>query len=212
MPGRVIGVSVDRAGPAGAAHGAADPRAAHPPREGDQQHLHRPGPARGHGRDVRGLPRPGRADAGSRARVHRLAAILAAGLRRARRRGRDPGVLRHAHRCASRAGAEASAAEARARRASTCAWSMPTTSASRSTRPPGAPRICEALWSVFARDAELPELEELDRERRRPSARAAAAPERLPRPIRCSSATTARPRCCATCAGCRTRTWRSTAA
>ena len=36
----------------------ADPRAAHPPREGDQQHLHRPGAARRHGRRVRGLPRP----------------------------------------------------------------------------------------------------------------------------------------------------------
>ncbi len=36
--------------PPGAAHGAADPRAAHPPREGDQQHLHRPGAAGGDGR------------------------------------------------------------------------------------------------------------------------------------------------------------------
>ena len=44
-------------GPAGAAHGAADARAAHPPREGDQQHLHGAGPARGDGGDVRGLSR-----------------------------------------------------------------------------------------------------------------------------------------------------------
>ena len=47
---------------AGVPAGAADPRAAHPPREGDQQHLHRAGPA---GRDrggLRGLPRRGRAD------------------------------------------------------------------------------------------------------------------------------------------------------
>ena len=40
---------------------AADPRAAHPPREGHQQHLHRAGAARRHGRDVRRLPRPRRA-------------------------------------------------------------------------------------------------------------------------------------------------------
>ena len=38
--------------------GAADPRAAHPPREGDLEHLHRAGAAGGHGVDVRGLPRP----------------------------------------------------------------------------------------------------------------------------------------------------------
>ena len=36
---------------------AADPRAAYPPREGDVEHLHRAGAARGHGLDVRGLPR-----------------------------------------------------------------------------------------------------------------------------------------------------------
>ena len=37
--------------------GAADPRTAHPPRQGHQQHLHRPGPAGRHGRDVCQLPR-----------------------------------------------------------------------------------------------------------------------------------------------------------
>ncbi len=41
--------------------GAPDPRAAHPPREGHQQHLHRAGAPRRHGRDVRGLPRARRA-------------------------------------------------------------------------------------------------------------------------------------------------------
>ena len=44
------------------------------------------------------------------------------------------------------------------------------------------------------------------------SARAAQAPERRFSPTRSSRPATARPRCCATCAGCRTRTWRSTAA
>ncbi len=46
--------------PHGPAHGDADARAAHPAREGDEQHLHRAGAARGHGRHVRRLPRPGR--------------------------------------------------------------------------------------------------------------------------------------------------------
>ena len=59
---------------------AADARAAHPPREGDVEHLHRAGAAGGHGLDVRRLPRPRGARAIAR-RVHRLTAILAAGLR-----------------------------------------------------------------------------------------------------------------------------------
>ena len=54
--------------PAGLPAGAADPRAAHPPREGDLQHLHRPGAAGGDGLDVRRLPRPDRA-AGDRRRT-----------------------------------------------------------------------------------------------------------------------------------------------
>ena len=49
-----------------AAHGAADARAAHPPREGDEQHLHRAGAARGDRRHVRRVPRPGRAARRSR--------------------------------------------------------------------------------------------------------------------------------------------------
>ena len=76
MPGRIIGVSVDSPRQAGAAHGAADPRAAHPPREGHLQHLHGPGPAGNiagmyavwHGPE--GLTRIA-------TRVHRLTAILA---------------------------------------------------------------------------------------------------------------------------------------
>ncbi len=66
MPGRLVGVSVDADGAPGLPAGPADPRAAHPPREGDQQHLHRAGAARRHGRHVRRLPRPRRACATSR--------------------------------------------------------------------------------------------------------------------------------------------------
>jgi glycine dehydrogenase len=70
-PGRRV---VDAHGRTGLPPGAADARAAHPPREGHQQHLHRAGAARGHGQHVRRLPRPGRA-ARIAERVHRLTAI-----------------------------------------------------------------------------------------------------------------------------------------
>ena len=55
-----------RRGPAGLPPGPADPRAAHPPRQGDVQHLHRAGAARRGRVDVRRLPRPRRACARSR--------------------------------------------------------------------------------------------------------------------------------------------------
>ena len=51
---------------AGAAHGAADARAAHPPREGHAQRVHRAGAARRDGRHVRGVARPGGAHDASR--------------------------------------------------------------------------------------------------------------------------------------------------
>ena len=55
MPGRIIGVSVDCAGQPRPAHGDADPRAAYPPRKGDEQYLHRAGAAGRHRLDVRRL-------------------------------------------------------------------------------------------------------------------------------------------------------------
>jgi glycine dehydrogenase len=73
-PGRIIGVSRDRQGQAGLPPVAPDPRAAHPPREGDLQHLHRPGAAGGDGRDVRGLSRPRGAARDRDQRVHALTA------------------------------------------------------------------------------------------------------------------------------------------
>ena len=46
MPGRVVGQTVDRHGKRVLGPHLADPRAAHPPREGDVEHLHQPGAAR----------------------------------------------------------------------------------------------------------------------------------------------------------------------
>ena len=63
LPGRIVGLSVDSRGAAGLSAGAADPRAAYPPRKGHLQHLHRAGAAGGDRLDVRGLSRPGGADA-----------------------------------------------------------------------------------------------------------------------------------------------------
>ena len=63
MPGRLVGVSLDAAGPAGDAARAADARAAHPAREGDVEHLHRAGAAGGDRRLLRGVARAGGAEA-----------------------------------------------------------------------------------------------------------------------------------------------------
>jgi hypothetical protein len=72
------GLSTQRTGPhhrrvegpprqPGPAHGPADPRAAYPSRKGDEQHLHRPGPAGGDGRLLRRLARPRRPEEDRRA-------------------------------------------------------------------------------------------------------------------------------------------------
>ena len=82
LPGRLVGVSVDSARPPCLSARPANPRAAHPAREGDLEHLHRAGAARGHCLHVRGLSRAGRGSRQSRARVHRSAATLAAGCKR----------------------------------------------------------------------------------------------------------------------------------
>ncbi len=80
-------------------HGAADARAAHPPREGDVEHLHRAGAAGQHGRLLRRVSRAGRADAPSPRACTRMARRARA--RRCTALGYDAAeraLLRHAAR------------------------------------------------------------------------------------------------------------------
>ena len=97
MPGRLVGQSVDTQGPARLPPGAADARAAYPPRQGDLQHLHRAGAARQHGDGLCHLARPGR-PAGDRQRMcTQLAARLAAALNGAGLQSARRAALRHGH-------------------------------------------------------------------------------------------------------------------
>ena len=80
MPGRIVGVSKDSRGKPALRLALANPRAAHPPRKGHQQHLHGAGAAREHGFHVCRLSRAGRLEDKLRQRIHNLTSILAAGL------------------------------------------------------------------------------------------------------------------------------------
>ena len=100
MPGRLVGVSLDAAGAAGHAPGAADARAAHPPREGDLQHLHRPGAAGG---DRRVLCRLARTGGPAPHRPPRVVAGAHAGRLRPTRRAAPAARRRSSTRSSSRA-------------------------------------------------------------------------------------------------------------
>ena len=174
MPGRLVGVTVDAARQPGVPARAADARAAHPPREGDLQHLHRAGAARGDRRHVRGLPRrptglttiarrvhrlagdpEGRASSGWASRVptarvlrhdHRRDRRAHAAIRRARRRARRQlPPRRRARRSASRS--------TRRRRAPTSSASGRSSPAAtrRSPSPSSTPRAGDALPAALAR-------------------------------------------------------------
>ena len=70
-----------------------------------------------------------------------------------------------------------------------------------------------ALWSWFAPLGQaLPKIDDARQGHRAADPRGAAPQQRLPDAPGVQHATTARPRCCATSAACRTRTWRWTAA
>ena len=82
MPGRIVGRTRRPRRPAGLHADAAGARAAHPPRQGDLEHLHEPGPA-GDGRDdLHGAAGRGGPGAGGRARAWRARAELVAALTR----------------------------------------------------------------------------------------------------------------------------------
>ena len=94
LPGRLVGRLGRRRRQSRAAARAADARAAHPPREGDLEHLHRAGAAGRDGLDVRRLPRArgARADRAARPPAHGDPRARAA---RRRPRARARRLLRH---------------------------------------------------------------------------------------------------------------------
>ena len=184
---------------------AADPRAAHPPGEGHANICTAQVLLAVIAVDVRRVPRARRAATRSPRRIHRLAAILAAGL--------EPGgveVVHDAffdtvHRRACRAAPPRSSPR-RSTAASTCAWSTTTPSASPATRRRRAPTLARCGPRSACRRATVDELDAATPTRSRPSCGASARSS----PTRCSTSTAPRRRCCATCAGWPTRTSRST--
>ena len=198
-PAGSVGVSVDAAGRPRAAPRAADARAAHPPREGHEQHLHRAGAAGQHRRHVRRVPRPRRPARHRRARAPAHAPSSRPTLPRAACDetffDTDRGARRRRRR----------GARARARRrASTSAASTTTTVGI------ALDETTTAATVVDARRARCSTRRPTDRDGRSASRRRCAG-----RPTssctRCSAPTTPSRRCCATCASSPTATSRSTA-
>ncbi len=129
--------------PAGRPTGLAlqTPRAAHPPREGHQQHLHRAGPARGDRAALRRRttgPRGCARIARARARSCRRRWPAACG--HGWRRSAHERVLRHRRVAVVPAEAERSSPRL-SPRGSTCGWSMPIGSGSRPTRSPSSAHV-----------------------------------------------------------------------
>ena len=212
LPGRLVGVSVDADGRPALPAGAADPRAAHPPREGDLQHLHRAGAAGRrwpsmyavyHGPDGLRGDRAARRTATPRS--------LAAGAARRRRRGRARRTSSTPSRVRVPGPGRRGRRRGRASAASTCGWSTPTRVGDLApTRPRRATHVERGAGARSASTADVD------------GARRGAPPTRCPpalrrarrrsSPTRSSTRTAPRPRCCATCAGSPTATTRSTAA
>ena len=141
---------------AGLPAGAADPRAAYPPRKGDLQHLHRAGAAGRDRLDVCGLSRPGGADRRSRAQVHRRTAVLAAGLRRLGFAPRIETLLRYGD-GGGRRQARARSSPARGREASTCGSASGTLGIALDETT--TPEIVEAVWRAFGGELAYAEVE-----------------------------------------------------
>ena len=206
MPGRLIGVSKDAEGRPALSPGPADPRAAHPPRQGHEQHLHGPGAPGRDGGDVRGLPRARRPHANRppRPRPHRGSGRGAEAARV--RRGPSP-LLRHpageAGRGPGRRGRPSGEGAARqpARPTRTARWAW------RSTRPWTPTRsTCSSRSSPGRRRPSRPRPSP---ERSRPRCPRVWRARARSSPTRSSGRITPSTRCSATCTGCRRRTSRS---
>ena len=218
LPGRPCRAGAAAAGPSGRRVGrcrrsaglsarAADPRAAHPPGEGDQQHLHGPGVAGRDRQHVRRLPRTGRP---ARDRVARPPAGRHPGRRpaRARARRRRSGLLRHAHRLGAGPGRGGRGRRPGQRYRPASCRRRPRRNLRGRGHHPGRPgrglgrfRACRWAWTTsIVWTPGSPRRSSRSRARRRSC------------PTRCSPPTTPRRRCCATCAGWPTRTTRSIAA
>jgi hypothetical protein len=204
MPGR-SSASPRTATAARPAHGDADPRAAHPPREGHQQHLHRPGAA------GRAWPACMPSIMAPRACGHRPAGppperpCWPTACRRTTRLPASTMPLSSTP-CASAAGrtARLHPPGALTHTMSTCATS--TTARRRLPRrepPPTTSTACSTIFGEERVEATWRRWPMGGRHPRRPSPR-----ERLPDPPRLQRATTPRRRCCATSSAWRTATSR----
>jgi glycine dehydrogenase len=193
--------------PPGAAHGAADPRAAHPARKGHQQHLHRPGPAGGDRGAVRRLSRAGRGGE-DRPAGPPLGGNLRPRDRRLRLQGAD-GQFFDTITVRAQGRAQAIAAKAREQRINLRVVDADHLAVSfdETTRRSEVERLLACFKTSALKGVTLDDVDERSRRR---SPNPCAAPSRSS-PIRCSRSTTARPKCCASCAACRPRTSRWTA-
>ena len=173
---------------------AADARAAHPAREGDEQHLHRAGAARG---DRRRCTPCTTGPTGSRAiaaRVHGSTSTLADEPARRRRRGRARRVLRHDHGAGARARRRDRVAAPRSQRHQPARASTPTRSASRSTRRRRSDIVARCA-SAFGVDASTGDAAGADVDPRRLAPHVESSSR-----TRCSTRTAPSTRCCATSA------------
>ena len=202
-PGRRLG---RLRGPPGLPARAADPRAAHPSRQGHLQHLHRAGAARRGRVDVRRLPRSRRAadDRAAHPPVRRRAGRRAA---RGRRRRAARAVLRHRDRPGARGSGRRRGGRPGARRAPAARRRRHRRHLHLGDHLARAPRrgaggVRGRATSTSTTSTPAPATSCRPRCCARPSSS----------PTRCSTRTAPRPRCCATCAGSRPATTPWTAA